>query len=193
MKELSLNILDIAENSVKAKASLTEIIISEEGVGDNARLTLTIKDDGCGMSEEVRKTVTDPFYTTRTTRKVGMGLPLLKMEAEMTGGSIEVVSKWEKDFPEEHGTVVTAVFYKNHIDFTPLGDVVESIVTLIQGHPESDFHFSHSLDGKILCELKTVELRQILEGVPLNSYEVISWIREYMNEQYTESENTARE
>lgn len=193
MKELSLNILDIAENSVKAKASLTEIIISEEGVGDNARLTLTIKDDGCGMSEEVRKTVTDPFYTTRTTRKVGMGLPLLKMEAEMTGGSIEVVSKWEKDFPEEHGTVVTAVFYKNHIDFTPLGDVVESIVTLIQGHPESDFHFSHSLDGKILCELKTVELRQILEGVPLNSYEVISWIREYMNEQYTESENTASE
>lgn len=187
MKELSLNILDIAENSVKAKASLTEIIISEEGVGDNARLTLTIKDDGCGMSEEVRKTVTDPFYTTRTTRKVGMGLPLLKMEAEMTGGSIEVVSKWEKDFPEEHGTVVTAVFYKNHIDFTPLGDVVESIVTLIQGHPESDFHFSHSIDGKILCELKTVELRQILEGVPLNSYEVISWIREYMREQYNES------
>lgn len=191
MKELSLNILDIAENSVKAKAPLTEILISEEGLEENAKLTLTIKDNGCGMSEEIRKTVTDPFYTTRTTRKVGMGLPLLKMAAEMTGGTMEVVSKWEKDFPLDHGTVVTAVFYKNHIDFTPLGDVVESIVTLIQGHPESDFHFSHSLDGKTLCELQTIELRQILEGVPLNSYEVICWIREYMREQYTESEGTS--
>lgn len=188
MKELSLNILDIAENSVKAKAGLTEILISEEGLGDEAKLTLTIKDNGCGMSEEIRKTVTDPFYTTRTTRKVGMGLPLLKMEAEMTGGSMEVVSKWEKDFPEEHGTVVTAVFYKNHIDFTPLGDVVESIITLIQGHPDTDFHFSHSLDDKTLCELSTIELRQVLEGVPLNSYEVICWIRGYMREQYDESE-----
>lgn len=191
MKELSLNILDIAENSVKAKAPLTEILISEEGLGENAKLTLTIKDNGCGMSEEIRKTVTDPFYTTRTTRKVGMGLPLLKMAAEMTGGTMEVVSKWEKDFPLDHGTVVTAVFYKNHIDFTPLGDVVESIVTLIQGHTDSDFHFSHSLDGKTLCELQTIELRQILEGVPLNSYEVICWIREYMREQYTESEGTS--
>lgn len=190
MKELSLNILDIAENSVKAKASLTEIMICEEGFGNEAKLTLTIKDNGCGMSEEIRKTVTDPFYTTRTTRKVGMGLPLLKMEAEMTGGSLEVVSKWEKDFPLEHGTVVTAVFYKNHIDYTPLGDVVESIVTLIQGHPESDFHFSHSQGGKTLCELQTIELRQVLEGVPLNSYEVICWIREYMKEQYKEAEST---
>lgn len=90
MKELSLNILDIAENSVKAGASLTEIFIDE--LGD--KLTLTIRDNGCGMSEEIRRTVTDPFYTTRTTRKVGMGLPLLKMEAEMTrrqhGGCFKV-------------------------------------------------------------------------------------------------------
>lgn len=128
MKELSLNILDIAENSVKAGASLTEIFIEE--LGD--KLTLTIRDNGCGMSEEIRRTVTDPFYTTRTTRKVGMGLPLLKMEAEMTGGSMDVVSKWEREYPDEHGTTVTAVFYKNHIDFTPLGDAAESICTLIQ-------------------------------------------------------------
>ncbi len=181
MKELSLNILDIAENSVKAGASLTEIFIDE--LGD--KLTLTIRDNGCGMSEEIRRTVTDPFYTTRTTRKVGMGLPLLKMEAEMTGGSMEVVSKWEREYPDDHGTTVTAVFFKNHIDFTPLGDAAESICTLIQGHPERDFHFLHTRDSKTLCELKTKELREVLEDVPLNSFEVISWIRSYMQEQYS--------
>ena len=93
MKELSLNILDIAENSVKAGAGLPEIEIFESG----DKLTLTIRDNGCGMSEGVLRTVTAPFYTTRTTRKVGMGLPLLKMEAEMTGGSMSVSSRWEKD------------------------------------------------------------------------------------------------
>ena len=183
MKELSLNILDIAENSVKAGAGLTEIEISESG----DKLTLTIRDNGCGMSEEILRTVTDPFYTTRTTRKVGMGLPLLKMEAEMTGGSMSVSSRWEKDYPTDHGTVVTAEFYKNHIDFTPLGDVSETLVTLIQGHPEQDFRFLHTRDGKVLCELETSQLRLVLGDVPLNSYEVICWIREYLHEQYNEN------
>ena len=86
MKELSLNILDIAENSVKAGATLTEISVLEE----NDTITLVIKDNGSGMTDEVLKSVTNPFYTTRTTRKVGMGLPLLKLEAEMTGGSLTV-------------------------------------------------------------------------------------------------------
>ena len=180
MKELSLNILDIAENSVKAGAGLTEIEIFESG----DKLTLTIRDNGCGMSEEVLRTVTDPFYTTRTTRKVGMGLPLLKMEAEMTGGSMSVSSRWEKDYPTDHGTVVTAEFY---IDFTPLGDVSETLVTLIQGHPEQDFRFLHTRDGKVLCELETSQLRLVLGDVPLNSYEVICWIREYLHEQYNEN------
>ncbi len=187
MKELSLNILDIAENSAKAKASLTEIYIDETG----SRLTLTIKDNGCGMSKDTLQTVTNPFYTTRTTRKVGMGLPLLKMAAEMTGGSMSVESKWEKDFPDDHGTVVTAIFNKNHIDFTPLGDVTESICTLIQGHPELDFHFRHTSEGKVSAELQTAELRLILEDVPLNSYDVINWIRDYLKEQYCESEKDA--
>lgn len=185
MKELSLNILDIVENSVKAGASLTEIIITE--LGDT--LTLAINDNGCGMSEEIRKTVTDPFYTTRTTRKVGMGVPLLKMEAEMTGGTMTVESKWEAEYPDDHGTQVKAVFYKNHIDFTPLGDVCESVCTLIQGHPDRDFLFVHTLDGKTLCELSTASLREILEDVPLNSFEVISWIRSFMQEQYDEAQN----
>lgn len=180
MKELSLNILDIAENSVKAGASLTKIHISET----DDTVVITITDNGCGMTEEILKSVTNPFYTTRTTRKVGMGLPLLKLEAEQTGGEVTVESKPQCDYPEDHGTVVCARFNKKHIDFTPLGDVISSIITLIQGHPDTDFLFEHNVSGKTV-RLDTRELRTVLEDVPLNSYEVINWIREYLAEQYS--------
>lgn len=180
MKELSLNILDIAENSVKAGASLTEIHISET----DDTVVIKITDNGCGMTEEILKSVTDPFYTTRTTRKVGMGLPLLKLEAEQTGGEVTVESKPQCDYPEDHGTVVCARFNKKHIDFTPLGDVISSIITLIQGHPDTDFLFEHNVSGKTV-RLDTRELRTVLEDVPLNSYEIINWIREYLAEQYS--------
>lgn len=182
MKELSLNILDITENSVKAKATLTEILIDET----DEKLILTIKDDGCGMTDDVLKGVTDPFYTTRTTRKVGMGLPLLKMAAEMTDGTLTVESKHFSVFPDEHGTTVCAEFNKNHIDFTPLGDVVSTITTLIQGHPDTDFLFRHTFGGKEVS-LDTRELRAVLEDVPLNTYDVIKWIEENLNEQYLEA------
>ena len=179
MKELSLNILDIVENSVKAGATFTEIYIEET----KERLVLTITDDGCGMTQEVLKTVTDPFYTTRTTRKVGLGIPLLKLEAEMTGGSLSLESTHISQDDKNHGTKISAVFNKNHIDCTPLGDVVESITTLIQGHPDTDFLFTHKREeGEV--NLDTRELRVVLEGVPLNTYEVIKWIEEYLKEQY---------
>jgi len=181
MKELSLNILDVAENSVKAGASLTEILINEEG----NKLTLTIKDDGCGMSSEIVKSVVDPFYTTRTTRKVGLGIPLLKLAAEQTGGGLNIESKTEEEYPENHGTKVEAVFFKDHLDFTPLGDVVSSIITLIQGHPDTDFYFCHT-NGENKVELDTRQLREVLGDAPLNAYEVIKWIEEYLNEQYQE-------
>ena len=181
MKELSLNILDVAENSVKAGASLTEILIYEEG----NKLTLTFKDDGCGMSSEIVKSVVDPFYTTRTTRKVGLGIPLLKLAAEQTGGTLSIESKTKEEYPECHGTKVEAVFFKDHLDFTPLGDVVSSIITLIQGHPDTDFYFCHtSADKKV--ELDTRQLREVLGDAPLNAYEVIKWIEEYLQEQYQE-------
>lgn len=178
MKEISLNILDITENSVKAGATLTEIYVDEAG----DKLTLTIKDDGCGMNEETVKSVTDPFYTTRKTRKVGLGIPLLKLACEQTGGSLSITSSVDED---THGTTVTAVFFKNHIDFTPLGDVISSIVTLIQGHPDTDFLFRHSTEGGAV-ELDTREIRAVLEGVPLDTYEVILWVRDNLEEQYKE-------
>ncbi len=179
MKEISLNILDIAENSVKAGASLTQILIDET---DN-QLTLSIIDDGCGMDEETVKSVTDPFYTTRTTRKVGMGVPLLKLACEQTGGSLRIESTTEAMDPVGHGTKVEAVFFSDHIDFTPLGDVTSSIVTLIQGHPDTDFLFRHTKGEKEVA-LDTRELRQVLEDVPLSSYEVIQWIESFLQEQY---------
>lgn len=182
MKELSLNILDIAENSVKAKATLTEILLDET---DN-KLTLTIKDNGCGMTAEILANVTDPFCTTRTTRKVGLGLPFLKLQAEQTGGNLKIASKYIEDFPQEHGTTVTATFNKNHIDYTPLGDVVSSIITLIHGHPDTDFLFSHKLCSKEIS-LDTRQVREILGDIPLNSFEVIKWIEEYLKEQYSEN------
>jgi len=179
MKELSLNILDIVENSVKAGATLTEILLTEQaGV-----LTLTVKDDGCGMTEETVKRVTDPFYTTRTTRAVGLGLPLLKLEAQQTGGDVTVTSRDKETYPETHGTEVTAVFHTDHIDCPPLGDIPATVMTLVQGHPDTDFLFVHT-KGENEVRLDTRELREILEGVPLDSFEVLQWIQGFLNESY---------
>ena len=180
MKELSLNILDVAENSVKAGATQTEININETA----ETLTLTIKDDGCGMSEEVVKAVVDPFYTTRTTRSVGLGVPLLKLAAEQTGGSLSVESRTAEMSPEDHGTTVMATFFKNHLDFTPLGDVVSTMTTLIQGHPDTDFLFIHTMpDGEV--SLDTREIREALGGeVPLDTFDVIMWIKGSLEEEY---------
>lgn len=179
MKELSLNILDVAENSVKAGATLTQILLTEEG----QVLTLEIADDGCGMSEDVVRSVVDPFYTTRTTRKVGMGVPLLKLACEQTGGELRIESVTEEQSPAEHGTHVTATFHMDHIDFTPLGDVSATVLTLIQGHPDTDFLFVHKKSSGIV-QLDTRQLREVLEDVPLNSYDVMEWIGEYLREQY---------
>lgn len=179
MKELSLNILDISKNSVKAGATLTEILLNET----DSTLTLTIKDDGCGMRKEMVENVTDPFTTTRTTRPAGMGIPLLKLAAEMTDGSFKIESRHEDEYPENHGTEVTAIFNKNHIDFTPIGDVPASITTLIQGSPDTDFLFRHTMpNGEVSVD--TRELRAELGDVPLDTFEVILWIEEYLKEQY---------
>ena len=181
MKELSLNILDITENSTKAKAEfiLIEIIESDD------TLRITISDNGTGMTEETLLSVANPFYTTRTTRKVGMGIPLFRMAAEMTGGELTIASKHFSEHPDDHGTTVSALFYKNHIDFTPLGDVISTVTTLIQGHPDVDFLFTHEMnDGCV--SLDTRELRAVLEGVPLDTFEVLIWIKENLVEQYVE-------
>ncbi len=186
MKEISLNILDIAKNSVKARASLVTILLEES----EDKLTLIIEDDGCGMKEDTLRGVCDPFYTTRTTRKVGLGIPLLKLSCEQTEGSFHIESRDEETYPDSHGTKVTAVFNKKHIDFTPLGDVAGSIVTLIQGDPDMDFLFRHTTPrGEVA--LDTRELRAQLGDISLAEFEIITWISEYLKEQYEEIENAS--
>lgn len=180
MKELSLNILDIVENSTKAKAEIVEITIIDK----NKDFSITIKDDGCGMNEATLLSVSDPFYTTRTTRKVGMGIPLFRFAAEQTGGTLTITSKHIDEFPVDHGTTLTATFDKSHIDFTPLGDIISTMVTLIQGHPNVDFVLRHQLEDRIIM-LDTRELRAVLEDVPLDTFEVLEWIKENLEEQYS--------
>ena len=178
MKELSLNILDVAKNSVVAGAENIEISLVTDVKG---MLKLTIKDDGCGMSEETVKNVTDPFYTTRTTRKVGLGLPLLKLAAEQTGGYLRLESSKQENC---HGTTVEAVFDTGSIDFTPVGDIVSTVCILIAGSPEIDFWFTDKTEGREVV-LNTSELRAVLgDGISLAEPEIQTWIAEYLKEQY---------
>lgn len=179
MKELSLNILDVAKNSVRAGASLIEISLVTD---DDGILTITISDNGCGMSEEVMKSVTDPFFTTRTTRKVGLGLPLLKMAAEQTGGTLTLSSSTEAG---NSGTVLKAVFDTKSIDCMPMGDIVSTVCILIAGSPEIDFNFS-DISSTRRVELKTAMLREILGDVSLAEPEVQQWMKEYLKDQYSE-------
>lgn len=181
MKELSLNILDIVENSIKSEAELVEIEIIER----TDSMTIRISDNGCGMKDDVLKSVNDPFYTTRTTRKVGMGIPLFRLSAEQTGGSLTITSKHIDEYPDDHGTTVTAVFDKTHIDFTPLGDIISTLITLVQGHPDIDFIFNHSLSERLIS-LDTREMREVLGDLPLDTFEILIWIRENLEEQYEE-------
>lgn len=181
MKELSLNILDIAKNSTRAGASLIEILLVSDEKGF---LTMTIRDNGCGMDEETLRRVSDPFYTTRTTRKVGMGLPLLRMACEGTGGTLTITSSVKE---EDHGTTLVATFDSTHIDFAPIGDVVSSIVILIAGDPDCDFVFLDKTPEREVL-LDTRELRAVLGDVSLGEFEVLEWIKAYLYSQYqTES------
>jgi len=177
MKELSLHLLDVAKNSVSAGAAHIGIALEEDEAG---RLRITIADDGRGMSPEFLARVTDPFTTTRTTRKVGLGLPLYRLSAEQTGGSLDIQSQ------EGKGTTVTAVFYRRHLDCPPLGDLAGTVAMLIQGSPDLCWTFRHTTP-KGQAELNTDELREILgEDVPLSAPEVFAWISDYLAEQEEE-------
>lgn len=169
MRELALHILDIAENSVKANAKLVTIEIEAE---DNL-LTIKISDDGRGMSDEFLSKVTDPFTTTRTTRKVGMGIPLFKQAAESSGGSFDIKSKLGV------GTVVTVTFKLDNIDRMPLGDIAETATTLL--YPECDFKWIYRVDGREYI-FDTREVKEELEGIPIDSPEIVAFLKSMLKE-----------
>lgn len=180
MTEISLNVLDVAQNSVRAKASLVEISVEADINADT--LTIVIKDNGCGMTEEQVHNVTDPFYTTRTTRKVGLGVPFFKMAAESSGGSFSITSEVGK------GTTVTAVFGLSDIDRMPLGDMTSTMHTLITMNDGMDFLYTYKVNERQFI-LDTREFREILGGVPLNTPEVSTYIKEYLTENKKETDN----
>lgn len=180
MKELSLNILDIAQNSITAGATLIHISIRET----DTEMIISVADNGCGMSKELLASVSDPFCTTRKTRKVGLGIPFFRLAAEQTGGHLEITSSTAADNPEHHGTETTAYFYKNHVDFTPLGDIISTLCTLFQSCRDFDIVFTHTLsDGKTV-EADTRLFKDALDGVPLDHPDVLVWIRDFLAEQY---------
>ena len=182
-----MNVLDVAENSVAAGATLVAITLSIDTAAK--RMTLTITDNGRGMPPEMAARVTDPFCTTRKTRKVGLGIPLFRLAAEQTGGHLEITSVSEKDDPVHHGTTTTAVFFKNHVDFTPLGDIVSTLCTLFQNCRDYDIRFLHILPNGKRIEADSAVFKETLDGVPLDCPEVLVWIRDYLKEQYQESTN----
>ena len=173
MKELSLHILDIAKNSVKAGATLIEILISEDK--KNNLLTIDIKDNGCGMSEEFLKTVKDPFSTTRTTRKVGMGISLFEAAAMQCGGGLDINSRLGE------GTTVHTYFEYDSIDRAPIGDMAGTMQTLISGSPNIDFLYVRTRDDKSFT-MDTREIKEALGGVSLDTPEVLMWINEFIEE-----------
>ena len=179
MTELSLNVLDVAENSTRAKASLVQITIDADTAAD--RLSITIADDGCGMSPEQVAQVTDPFFTSRTTRKVGLGVPFFKYAAEAAGGSFSIESQLGA------GTTVTAVFVLSHIDRMPLGDITSTIHTLVVYHPETDFLYKYRYNGRSFI-LDTREFKEVLEGVPFDTPEISQYIKDYLTENKLETD-----
>ena len=172
MQELSLNVLDIVQNSISARATLIYVDVISDTAAN--KLTITVRDNGGGMTEEQVRSVTDPFFTSRKTRRVGLGVPFFKMAAEITGGSFNIQSELGK------GTTTTAAFKTSSIDRMPLGDIAGTMTGLISPSPDIDFLLTVSVDEKEMA-MDTREFRQVLgEDVPLSEPEVLAYIEEYI-------------
>ncbi|MCC5911600.1 MAG: ATP-binding protein [Clostridiaceae bacterium] len=173
MKELALHILDVTENSIKAHATEIQIIIKEDIIKD--LLTIEIKDNGDGMDEDTLAKVTDPFFTTRTTRKVGLGLSLFKTTALQCNGAFKINSKKGK------GTTVVASFQHSHIDRAPMGNMEETIVTLITANKDIEYSYTHFSNNNKF-EFNTMEIKKILRNVEITETTVLFWLKEYIKE-----------
>jgi hypothetical protein len=171
MEDLSLHILDLVENSTAADATLIAIRIVENTRKD--RLVITIKDNGRGMDPKMLAGVRDPFVTTRTTRRVGLGLPLLEQATRDAEGAFEVHSE------PGRGTEVTASFRRSHIDRKPLGDMAATVVALILGNPDIDLCYEHDVDGEE-TGIDTREIKEQLGDVPINHPDVLALIKQLL-------------
>jgi len=171
MRELSLHVLDLIENAIEAGASRIDVTIDEDPQAD--RLVITVRDDGRGMDAETLGCVRDPFCTTRTTRHVGLGIPLLAAAAERCGGRLDIVSA------PQSGTIVTATFQHGHIDRAPLGDICSTLVCALMRGDAFDLHYLHRVRDRAF-ELDTREIRDKLGDVPLSFPAVREWLSAFV-------------
>jgi hypothetical protein len=178
MREIALHLLDIAENSVAAESKNISVHVHEDLFHD--RLTTSVIDDGRGMDQETAERVQDPFYTTRTTRTVGLGIPLLKLAAEMADGSFSLQSE------PGQGAWAEAEFRHSHIDRMPLGDLSSTFLTLLISHPQIDWTFLYRLTDKNKQShdflFESAELKSELGDISLTEPEVLTFLRSIFEE-----------
>ncbi len=170
MRELGLHILDVLENSLAAGATCVELLIEENLAAD--RLTITVQDDGRGMSPEQLARIFDPFYTTRTTRHVGLGVPLFKAAAERCNGDLTITSRVGE------GTVLQAMFQHSHIDRAPLGNIPSTLLAFILSG-SCDLHYIHRIDEQAF-EFHTADVRAELGDIPLTHPAVRDWLQDFI-------------
>lgn len=173
MRELSLHILDIIQNSIRAEASLVQLVIDEDKIDD--RLTIKIIDNGSGMDEGMQKKVLNPFVTSRTTRKVGLGLSLFQNAAQRCEGDLEL------DSTLGEGTELKVTFEHSHLDRAPLGDMVGTVITILSGHPDLDFIYTHIVNGQEFV-FDTREIKKELDDVKINHPDILGWVEGYLTE-----------
>ena len=174
MRDLSLHILDLMQNSIRAQAAVVSlsVLLSDEGI-----LSIIIEDDGTGMSEELLSRVTSPFATTRTTRKVGLGIPMMAENCRLAGGDLRIESTLGK------GTILTATLDTSSIDCLPLGDLPGTVTTLVTMNPDKPEFVLRCKSPKGEKQFDTREIREALQGVPLNEPEIAAWMQESLREE----------
>jgi anti-sigma regulatory factor (Ser/Thr protein kinase) len=171
LRELALHLLDIVENSVSAHASTIQIVVEEDSSADQLRMI--VEDNGAGMDADMLARVVDPFVTSRTTRKVGLGIPLLKAAAEACNGSFTITSALGK------GTRVEVTFQRSHIDRMPLGNLSATILILVVGSPHVHWLFRYQVDGRVFA-FDDEPIKQELEGIALSEPAVLGFLRELL-------------
>ncbi len=173
MREISLHILDLIQNSIEAEATSVKLEIIEDIVND--RMIIRVSDNGRGMNEKMRQLVIDPFITTRTTRRIGLGLPLMDMSTKRCDGYLDINS-----IPGQ-GTVIEAMYRHSHYDRPPMGNLPETIKSILVANPELQFFYSHTFNDQSLS-VSSQEIADILDGIPLTQPDVLIWLDGYLSE-----------
>ena len=173
MEEIAMYILDIVNNSLKAGSKNIHVYIRDSQQYNI--IDILIVDDGCGMDEETLKKVTDPFFTSRTTRNVGLGVPMFKDSVEMTGGYFVIDSR------KSVGTTLNGTYIRDHLDTPPMGNLIDTIMTLLQYDENVDYIFEYSTDDHEFL-FNTIDIKNILEDVSITDYNVLMWLKDYLKE-----------